>query len=107
MMALRQTAPAVRGRPVVAGPLPRPGAIPRARRDPPAPATPRQQPPPPRRRPAWYIPIPLFSLGRIRRESRLTGLSDKRSRVLPESRRTRVLYSHLLVSGRLAEVNAR
>jgi hypothetical protein len=36
-----------------------------------------------------------------------TGLSDKRSRVIPESRRTRVLYSQQVISEKLAEVNAR
>jgi hypothetical protein len=38
---------------------------------------------------------------------RRTRLSDKRSRVIPVSRRTRLRYSHASCSERLAEVNAR
>src|SRR5262245_39619522 len=68
MMALRQTAPAVRGRPAVAGPLLQPGAIPRARCDPPPPtATPRQPPPPPGRgrlaHPHTFIQLRAHTVG--------------------------------------------
>jgi hypothetical protein len=61
-----------------------------------------------RRRPAWYISIRLFTLERMPwAGGRQKGLSDKQSRVIPVSRRTRVLYSQLIILERLEEVIAR
>src|SRR5262249_47764870 len=66
----------------------------------PAPATPPTATSSRRRRTVWHIAIRLFTLERIPRAGGMPRrLSDKRSRVISDSRRTLVLYSQLLMFG--------